>query len=103
MILEYIVKEDDVNKTYKSILQNKLRLSTRLLNRLKNRGKLKVNEELMYVNKCSILGDIIHVDVNSEESNDSVIPQKGDLDILYEDDYYIAVNKKPNIVIHPCS
>ena len=103
MILEYIVKDDDVNKSYREIICKKLKISTRLLKKLKNKHLLTVNGETMFVNNKAQERDHIQVDISTNEENDSVIPQKGDLKVLFEDDYYIAVYKSPNTVVHPCS
>ena len=45
-----------------------------------------------------INGDII--DVNHEENND-ILPEKMDLDIVYEDEYLLVVNKPNGMVVHP--
>ena len=103
MILEYRVEENDINRTYKSILQNKLRISNRLLTKLKNSQKLTVNGNLLFVNKTASVGDLIKVDINLNNENDGIKPQKGDLEVLFEDEYYIAINKPANMVVHPCS
>ncbi len=103
MILKYVVKREDVNKTYRNILQDKLQISSRLLKRLKNGQNLAVNGEVLFVKKLAQKGDIISVDLDIGNNNDVVIPQKGILEVLYEDEYYIAVNKTPGMVVHPCS
>ena len=103
MILDYLVKKEDVNKTYRDILQDRLQISSRLLKKLKNEQKLKVNGEVMFVKKKASEGDIIYANLELVNTNDEVIPQEGPLEVLYEDDYYIAVNKPAGMVVHPCS
>lgn len=44
-------------------------------------------------------GDII--DVNHEYVDDSIIPEKMELDIVYEDDDVLVVNKGNGVVVHP--
>ncbi len=44
--------------------------------------------------------DIIQVMI-PEPENDTIIPENIPLDILFEDDHYIAINKLAGIVVHP--
>ncbi len=102
MILEYIVDKDNNEKPIKSILKSKLKISTRLLNKLKNMQKILINGQTAFVNDNAHAGDKIIIDFNYDEEDD-ILPQKADLDIIYEDDYYLAVNKPSNLCVHPSS
>ena len=46
-------------------------------------------------------GDIIKVDLNYEEENDNIVPTKMELNILYEDDGLLILNKPAGIAVHP--
>ena len=47
-------------------------------------------------------GDIIKVTVKDNiQNNIPILPEKMKIDVLYEDDYVIAVNKPSGIVVHP--
>ncbi|MCK8600708.1 RluA family pseudouridine synthase [Desulfoferrobacter suflitae] len=46
-------------------------------------------------------GDIIRVRLPSTKQDDALVPEKMPLDILYEDDELLVVNKAPGIVVHP--
>ena len=37
----------------------------------------------------------------SQSSKVEIIPEKIDLDIIYEDDYLIAINKPSGLIVHP--
>ena len=59
------------------------------------------------VNNCSVSSnykvkekDIIEILDGGEEVIDT-IPEKMDLDIVYEDDYLLIINKKSGVVVHP--
>ena len=45
--------------------------------------------------------DIISIDFNYEEDNSNIVPTKMNLDIIYEDDWLLIVNKPAGIAIHP--
>ena len=102
MILEYIVKEEDNEKSIKSLLKSKLKISTRLLNKLKNIQKIFVNSKIAFVNENAHTGDQILIDFNYDEE-DEIVPQEAKLEIIYEDEYYLAINKPSNLCVHPSS
>ena len=101
MKLEYYVKKNDTNKTVNQILNEKFELSNRLFSKLiKNKG--------VYINRNSIdtrvkpnLNDIIIVDLNYDEDNSNIVSKKMDLDIVYEDDGMLIINKPSGIAVHP--
>jgi len=45
-------------------------------------------------------GDLVRVDIPEEKPKD-IIAQPIDLDIIYEDEYFLAVNKQKGISVHP--
>ncbi len=53
------------------------------------------------LNKEIYINDIIEVDLNFIEDNSNIVPSKMDLDIIYEDEYILAINKPSGIAIHP--
>lgn len=63
-----------------------------------NRNKVKPSYKL-------IPGDIIEILENIEEQKPSteIKPEKIPLDIIYEDDNVIVINKQPGLVVHPAS
>lgn len=62
-------------------------------------GEVLVNGNLCKAGYCLKKGDIITV--NHVHMDDSVNPEKMDLDIVYEDDDVIVVNKENGVVVHP--
>jgi len=102
MELSYFCGENDVNKTIKTVLKEQFKLSTRLLNKLKMMQKISINQDIAMVNNAVKEGDRIVVSFDYDEE-DGVIPQDGKIDILYEDDWYLAVSKKAHLCVHPSS
>lgn len=102
MVLNYKVVESDVNKTVKEIIYERLNLSSRLIRKLKMCGNITVNQSPVNINYIPPLGSVVQVDLEVVES-DEIVPQPGQLDILYEDDAFLAVNKPADLVVHPCS
>ena len=102
MTLEYQTTEYDQNKSVKDILKKQFQISNRLMTKLKLNQKIFVDNQVAWVNHIPPLGSLIKVIVDFEEE-DNTIPQEGDLKILYEDEYFLAVNKPAHLVVHPCS
>ena len=52
------------------------------------------------MNRILNVGEIIKIDLAKDESQD-IAPEKMDIDIIYEDEDILVVNKKPFMVVHP--
>ena len=100
MEIIYTVKEN--NKTIKQILKEDLFISDRLLIFLrKNKLIYYNNDKLINLNITAKLNNTIKIDLNFEEDNSNVIPIKMDLNIIYEDDALLILNKPAGIPVHP--
>lgn len=87
--------------TLKEVLKAYFKISDRLLLKLKKNDKILLNSEITYMHHPVKGNDIIEVFLDLEEDNSNIVPTKMDLDIIYEDESYIVVNKPAGIPIHP--
>lgn len=101
MKLTYTVKQNDTYMTLKEVLKAYFKISDRLLLKLKKNDKILLNSEITYMHHPVKGNDIIEVFLDLEEDNSNIVPTKMDLDIIYEDESYIVVNKPAGIPIHP--
>lgn len=101
MKLEYSVKDLTKYTTVKQVLKEELLISDRLIVRLKNSKQIYLNNECTFVNQHLKIGDIISVDLDFEETCDNIVPIQMKLDILYEDEAMLIVNKLPFMPVHP--
>lgn len=101
MKLTYIVTSSDNFDNVKEILKTKFQISDRLLVRLKNQKKIFMNSNVTSVNDNVKPFDKIEVDLNFEEDNSNIPATKIDLDIIYEDEAYLIINKPARIPVHP--
>ncbi|NSW91367.1 MAG: RluA family pseudouridine synthase [Firmicutes bacterium] len=101
MELEYIANEKDRNRTVKSILKNEFGLSGRMVKKLKRNSLIYVNSSPVYITSRVQPGDMVHVSMDFEEECDNIIPENVDIDVIYEDEHMIILNKQPGIVVHP--
>ena len=100
MNLEYIVK-DEKYFNVKEVLKVHFEISDRLLIKLKKNKQIFLNNEPVYVDKQIKLGDIININMDFTEESENILPIKMDLDIIYEDNYLLIINKPAGIPVHP--
>ena len=82
-----------------SILRRELALSSGLVKRLKWQNALRLNGIPVHTNAYVHRGDRITVDLS--ETVQGYEGEDVPLDILYEDECCLAVDKKPGILVHP--
>jgi len=82
-------------------LKNEWDLSERLLRKLKLNKRISCNGEEIWINSLVKPGDVICADISFEEGNEDILAEKQDLDVLYEDNCLLVLNKSGNIVVHP--
>lgn len=120
MKLGYVVTKDDTGKLLKDVLKKKLFISNILMNKLKMTNSILINNSPKFVtytlnenDKILVdfenMNNVIYFDKNNIYYKDKKYLDKYErfnykLDILYEDDYLLIVNKPCNMAVHPsCS
>lgn len=102
MKLEYVVKKQDENNKLKYILKNKLSISTGLLLKLKNGKSIFLNNSISSVNTIVKENDVILVDLdNIDKRISSINPYNRKINIIYEDNYILVIDKPSNLDVHP--
>ena len=97
----YTIEKEDINKRIDLFLNNELEeLSRSALQKLIDKGNITVNDNTVNKNYKLRHGDIIKVDIPEPEEF-SVEPENIPIDILYEDNDLIVINKPQNMVVHP--
>ena len=82
-----------------SFLLGELKMSSSLMNKLKWGDALQVNGAPQRTNFPVKPGDVVTVRLEEEEPEYPA--EEGPLDILYEDDWLLAVDKPAGMLIHP--
>lgn len=100
MKLKYLV-ENNKYKNINEILSLEFKISTRLKNKLIKKNMLFLNNTTCDTRAPVKVGDKLIIDFNYEEDNSNIVPNGMDLDIIYEDDWLLIVNKPSGIAIHP--
>ena len=99
MQLKYIIKNNELN--INQILQNEINISSRLLYKLTKNERILLNGNIWDTRNYANTEDVLIVDFDYEEDNSNIVPKKMPLDIIYEDDWYLIINKPSGIAVHP--
>ena len=101
MILSYLVPADRGGRKVQSVLRNDMSLSAALVRRLKQVQGIFVNGEPVYTNYVLQGGETVTADISAAEPPCDLVPQNGDLEIIYENTGLLAVNKPSGMLTHP--
>lgn len=100
MKIEWTVESSEP-MTLKSYLKTKS-ISKRLLAKVKFQGgRLEVNQESSRVRTLVYTGDVISLTLPAETSNDNLAVSYKQIDILFEDDHFLILNKPSNVTSVP--
>ncbi|MDU4937175.1 MAG: RluA family pseudouridine synthase [Clostridium sp.] len=98
--LEKKVSKEYEGATIREFLKEDLGLSSRLIRRSAIEKRILVNKKEVRMRYIVHSGDLVQINLQSDESQ-NITPEKMDLDIVYEDEDILVVNKKPYMVVHP--
>ena len=88
----------------RSLLKNELQLSSSCINRLKRtEAGITVNGQRAFTNATLSAGDILSVDLSAGEHPTEIVPIALPLDIVFEDEHLLIVNKSAPLAVIPSS
>ncbi|WP_139491017.1 RluA family pseudouridine synthase [Brevibacillus dissolubilis] len=107
--LEFVVTDAEAGMTVEQIARDKLAVSGRMLQRLTRSKGIQLNRKAPFLKRQVKAGDTVSVRIADqrerfpEETPPPLPGQKLDvaLDVLYEDDFFIVVNKPSGMMVHP--
>ena len=100
MILKYIVTNNNF-RSINQILKQELNISARLQHKLIEGKHIYLNGSIIDTRSSVSINDIITVNLDFDEENDNIVPTQMNLNIIYEDDGFLILNKPAGIAIHP--
>ena len=100
MILEYIVN-DNKYQNINQILKQEFNISARLLHKLIVENHVFLNNMTIDTRTTVVLGDIVTVNLDFEEESENIVSTQMTLDIIFEDDGLLILNKPAGIAVHP--
>lgn len=99
-ILEFVVPCEYDGANALTFLKQKCRLSSRIITRLKRiENGITMDDKLLKTIDNVKSGSVVKIILPSEES--SITAVKGTLDIAYEDEHLLIVNKPHSMPVHP--
>ena len=101
MKLEYQIRASDNYNNLKDLLKKYFEISDRLLVKLKHNQKLYINGEVANINSSLKLNDVVTVVIDFVEDSHNIVPTKMDLNIIYEDEAVLIINKPARMPVHP--
>lgn len=100
MLLKYTATDVDSGKLVKQIIEREFSLSARSLSKLKNSGGIKINGNTVTVRFIISEGDVLTLSLDDTPSK-SIEKVNIPLDVLYEDNDILVVNKPVGMPTHP--
>lgn len=97
---KYLITENQAGVTVEKYLKEILHCSGRKIQKLTRQKGLFLNGKAAYLKKTVKPGDLLRVLV-IEDASYGVIPEKGSINILYEDENLMVLNKPAYQLVHP--
>ena len=99
--MKLIYKVENEKLTINQILQNNLKVSSRLLYKLIRNNCIFVNGKECDTRDIALPGDVISINFDYSEDNSNIVPTKMNLDIVFEDEWILIINKPAGLATHP--
>ncbi len=101
--MNIIIQNDNVGKRLDIYLsENDISKTRSYIKHLIDEGKITVNGKIVKAGYSLKLNDVVIVE-EIEEKTAEILPEKIDLDIIYEDDDILIINKEKGMVVHPAN
>ena len=100
-IITYQINETFQNTTILQFLKKKHYTDKAIIALKKTPEGILLNGVWAYVNQKISSGDILTIKLSETESSEKIVPEKLDMDIVYEDEDILVVNKPANMPVHP--
>ena len=100
MFLKYTKLNEDYS-TVRQVLKQEFHISSNLLTDLRKTESVFLNESPIYLDAKIVDNDVVSVNIDFDEECNNIVATKIPLDILYEDDSMLIINKPAGIPVHP--
>ena len=100
-IIHYQISEEHDGLTIHQFLKQRLYTSQAIILQKKTPEGILLNGTWAYVNQKISSGDILTVQILETEVSEKILPENIPLDIIYEDEDILVINKPSNMPVHP--
>ncbi len=101
MKLAYRAAGRDEGRSVHCILKGEMKLSAERIKRLKRADAVEVDGVRVFTSYRVRAGQIVTADLDAAERAPEFPPERGELDILFENEALLAVNKPAGLLTHP--
>ena len=101
MVLKHIVTQEEAGTALLLILRRSMGLSSAAVKALKRHGGLEVDGVLRFTTYLVSPGEVVTADVTQGQNQGDNIPETGPLEVLWEEEGLLAVNKPAGLIVHP--
>lgn len=99
MILQHTITPSEHGSELAYVLRRSLSLSAASVRRLKRSDGIKLDGRTVFTNYRVSMGERLTVTLSERECD--IVPEEGIIDIIYEDEWILAVNKPAGMLVHP--
>ena len=99
--LTYTITASDATTKIEHFLRNKGYSRQLLISLKQEQDSVLVNDKPRYMNERLVDGDLLTIHIRENESSEKIEPVSLPLDILYEDEDLLVINKPAGMPIHP--
>jgi 23S rRNA pseudouridine1911/1915/1917 synthase len=100
--IKIIVSEDEANVRLDKFVAKKLNITRSQTKKLNEEKFIKLNSSYVKPDKILKANDVIEIfKLPEKEITSSIEPENLPIDIVYEDEHVLVVNKPANLVVHP--
>jgi len=101
MILSHRVTREEEGRPLLLVLRQNMGLSGSAVKALKRNGGIEVDGVLRFTIYEVKEGELVTANLSQGEDESDNLPGDGELEILFEDEGLLAVNKPPGLIVHP--
>ena len=100
-IISYTISEPFQGNTILQFLKKHLYTDKAIIALKKTPEGILLNGTWAFVNQKISSGDILVVKILENDSSENILPENSDIDIVYEDEDILVINKPANMPVHP--
>ena len=99
--LNYHIATEDAGRKIGEFLRKRVYSRHVIIHLKKTEHGILLNGEWAYVGQILKEGDLLEIHIIEEEASDQIVPRELPLDIVYEDEDLMVINKPADMPIHP--
>ena len=102
MVFERKIAHEDSGMALRDYIKREFNISARLLKKVKSHYSITLNGDIAFTNIIVNAGDLLRVDLDKlAGASETIVPENIPVDVLYEDDCLVVINKQAGLIIHP--